>query len=268
MLVDSHCHLASHRFDAAETGAIVERAAAAGVTRLVTLATGIDDLQANLDIAASHPGVKACLGVHPCSVHEAPAEALKIIGSHAGHPGVCGIGETGLDYFHPAPEGWCDDSFRSAQRASLDAHFSLAAAASLPIVIHTRDRTGHQSLLDAIDIYRAHSNRVRAVFHCFVSGRDHADGILRLGGLVSFGGVATFRNAPGVLALAASLPAGSFMVETDSPYLAPHPHRGARNEPAMTAVIAGHIAGARGETLQQFSAHTTQTAIDFFRGLK
>ncbi|MCU0794652.1 MAG: TatD family hydrolase [Akkermansiaceae bacterium] len=268
MLTDSHCHLASHKFTASEIGNIVTRAREAGVTRLVTLATCLDDLHRNLEIAATHPEVKTCLGIHPCDVHHAPDGAIDVIRDHLHKPQVCGIGETGLDYYHPAPEGWTEENFRKRQRKFLDAHFTLAEESSLPVVIHTRDRSGHASLLDALDLYRVHARKVRAVFHCFIGTREHAEEIIALGGLVSFGGVATFKNASEVLEVATSLPSGSFMVETDSPYLAPHPHRGTRNEPAMIAVIANHLAQSRGESLQQFSSHTTQTAIDFFRGLR
>lgn len=268
MLTDSHCHLASHKFDAAEIDEIIQRASASQVTRMVTLATCLDDLQANLEIASAHPSVRACLGIHPCDVHHAPDHAIDTIASHLADPRVCGVGETGLDYYHPAPEGWTDESFRALQLEMLDAHFGIAATASLPIVIHTRDRSGHDSLLHAIDLYRAHAHRVRAVFHCFISSAEHAEIIRSLGGLVSFGGVATFKNASHVLALASSMPHGSFMIETDSPYLAPHPHRGSRNEPSMTATIAAHIAAARGEAIEFFSDQTTQTAIDFFRGFR
>ncbi|MFM2242244.1 MAG: hypothetical protein RLZ97_1099, partial [Verrucomicrobiota bacterium] len=97
MLTDSHCHLASHKFDAAEIDEIIQRASASQVTRMVTLATCLDDLQANLEIASAHPSVRACLGIHPCDVHHAPDHAIDTIASHLADPRVCGVGETGLD---------------------------------------------------------------------------------------------------------------------------------------------------------------------------
>ncbi|GAA5481583.1 TatD family hydrolase [Haloferula sargassicola] len=268
MLTDSHCHLASHKFPRGEVAALVSRAREGGVTRMVTLATCLDDLQPNLEIAAAHPGVKCCIGIHPCDVHHAPQDVIDQLRPHLADPRVCGIGETGLDYFHPAPEGWDETGFRERQRELLDAHFGLAAEAGLNLVIHTRDRSGDASFQDALSIYRRHAAEVRAVFHCFISHGENAQAVLDLGGLVSFGGVATFKNAGDVLEVATKVPAGRFMLETDSPYLAPHPHRGERNEPARVAVIAERIASARGESVEQLAAHTTQTAIDFFRRIE
>ncbi len=268
MLTDSHCHLASHKFPADELPGLVARAREAGVTRLISLATCLGDLQPNLDIASAHPGIACCLGIHPCDVHHAPDDIIEQLRLHLGHPKVAAIGETGLDYYHPAPEGWSESDFRARQKSLLDAHFLLAAEAGLNVVIHTRDRSGDASFQDALDVYRHHADKVRAVFHCFISTAENAHAVIDLGGLVSFGGVATFKNANSVLDLAAALPPASFMLETDSPYLAPHPHRGERNEPSMVSVIAHRIAEARRETLAELATHTTQTAIDFFRGIE
>lgn len=265
MLTDSHCHLASHRFDPAEVPDLVARAKAAGVHRMVSLVTGLDDLDANLAIAAAHPGVSICTGIHPCGVHEAPDDVIDRLRPHVSDPRVGGIGETGLDYYHPAPEGWSEESFRERQRSMLDAHFGLAADAGLNVVIHTRDKTGDASFQDALAIYRRHAANVRAVFHCFIGPAANAREVIALGGLVSFGGVATFKNAADVLATATALPAGSFMLETDSPYLAPVPHRGKRNEPAYVRHVAEHLALHRGVALGQLAAETTSAALAFFR---
>ncbi|WP_193213336.1 TatD family hydrolase [Luteolibacter marinus] len=264
VLTDSHCHLASHRFETAEIPTLVERARSAGVTRMVSLVTDLDDLQPNLDIAAAHPEVSVCIGIHPCHVHEAPDDAIDRLRTHVTDPRVCGIGETGLDYYHPAPDGWDEESFRQRQRDFLDAHFRLAAAAGLNVVIHTRDKSGDASFRDALEIYRRHANGTRAVFHCFIGPAENAMEVIGLGGLVSFGGVATFKNASDVLATAVSLPSGSFMLETDSPYLAPVPHRGKRNEPAFVRHVAEHLAAARGESIETLAA-STHAACDFFR---
>ena len=265
MLTDSHCHLASHRFDPEEIPGLLERARQAGVTRMVSLVTGLDDLHANLDIAAAHPEVSLCIGIHPCNVHEAPDDVIEQLRPHVSDPRVCGIGETGLDYYHPAPDRWNEDSFRQRQRDLLDAHFQLAAGAGLNLVIHTRDTTGDASFQDAIAIYRKHAAKVRAVFHCFIGPAHHAREVIDLGGLVSFGGVATFKNAADVLATAIALPAGSFMLETDSPYLAPVPFRGKRNEPSYVRHVAEHLATARGESLEALASSTGSAASRFFR---
>ncbi len=265
MLTDSHCHLASHRFDPAEVPALVDRAKQAGVNRMVSLVTGLDDLDANLAIAAAHPEVSVCIGIHPCHVHEAPDDAIEHLRPHAADPRVCGIGETGLDYYHPAPEGWSESSFRQRQRDFLEAHFRLAAESGLNVVIHTRDSTGDASFQDALAIYRKHAAEVRAVFHCFIGPLANAREVIALGGLVSFGGVATFKNATDVLSTAAAMSAGTFMLETDSPYLAPVPFRGKRNEPSYVRHVAEHLAAARGESLQDLAQSTGETASRFFR---
>ncbi len=264
MLVDSHCHLASRRFDRDEVPALVARAAQAGVARLVTLATCLDDVADNLAIA-SDPRVHACIGIHPCDVHHAPDDAVERLAAHTTDPRVAAIGETGLDYYHPAPEGWDESAFRERQRAFLRRHFALAVDADLNLVIHTRDAHGTGSFEDALAIYAEFHARARAVFHCFIGTPADAQRVLALGGLVSFGGVCTFKNARDALAAAVACPAGSFMVETDAPYLAPVPHRGARNEPAFVHHTAAFLAERRGETLDALARHTSATADGFFR---
>ncbi len=264
MLTDSHCHLASHRFQSGELQTLIERAQAAGVSRMVTLATTLEDLQANLTIA-ENPHVHACIGIHPCDVHHAPDDALLRISAFTNDPRVCAIGETGLDYYHPAPEGWEENAFRERQRDFLRRHFELAAACGLNVVIHTRDQSGHTSFEDALETYRNFHTSLRALFHCFIGPWENALRVLELGGLVSFGGVTTFKNAREVRETALRCPAGSFMVETDAPYLAPEPHRGKRNEPAFVRHTAEFIASLRGETLEELALHTGQTASGFFR---
>ena len=264
MLTDSHCHLASHRFDADEVPSLVENAFRAGVGRIVTLATSLQDLDANLRLAGD-PRVHACAGIHPCDVHDAPDDAVGKLAGLVHDTRVCAIGETGLDYYHPAPGGWTDGNYRNRQRDFLARHFELGAASRLNVVIHTRDRDGHASFEDALEIYRSHHRGTRAVFHCFSGSWENARRVLDLGGLVSFGGVATFRNARELRETVRRCPAGSFMLETDAPYLAPEPHRGRRNEPAYVRDTAAFVAGLREEPLEQLAEHTSRTADGFFR---
>ena len=264
MLTDSHCHLASHRFSPEEIPDLLDRARAAGVTRMITLATCLEDLQANLTLA-ENPAVHACIGIHPCDVHHAPDDATARLTAFAGDPRVCAIGETGLDYYHPAPDGWDEQVFRDRQRRFLRQHFELAAAAGLNVVIHTRDREGQASFEDALAIYGDYQNSTRAVFHCFIGPWENAQRVLDLGGLVSFGGVATFKTANEVRETALRCPAGHFMIETDSPYLAPEPHRGKRNEPSFVRMTAERLAILRGESLEALALHTGMTAADFYR---
>lgn len=264
MIIDSHCHLASSQFEPHELPDIIRRARELGVERIITQATCLGDAEANLEIASAHDEVFATIGIHPCDAHQTPDDYLGALEKHALHPRCVAIGETGLDYFHPAPQGWSDDSYRQRQRLFLEQHFQLAARLEKNIVIHTRDKSGQDSLSDAIDIYREFSGQVRAVFHCFPYSLDDAEEILQLNGLISFTGIATFKNARTVLETAKKCPPGSFMLETDSPYLAPTPHRGKRNEPGFTRHTAEAIAEARGESLDELMQHTTQTAESFY----
>ena len=246
---------------------VITRAKDAGVHRMVTLATSLSDLELNLKIART-AGVHAAIGIHPCDVHSEPDDAVEILAAHVNDPRVCAIGETGLDYFHPAPEGWCESDFRKRQQHFLRRHFELAASCGLNIVIHTRDREGSRSFEDAYAIYSEFSEKVRAVFHCFISEPELAARVIETGGLVSFGGVATFKNADKLKETVRSCPAGSFMLETDSPYLAPEPMRGKRNEPAFTMHTANAVALLRGESLQDLAMHTEAAAECFFRWAK
>lgn len=265
MLIDSHCHLGSHKFSHEEMGDIITRACDHGVTRMVTLATNLEDASSNLSIANQYPEVFAAIGIHPCDVHQTPDNYLTELERLAKNPRCVAIGETGLDYYHPAPDGWTDDSYHARQREFLDQHFHLAAKLGKNIVIHTRDRSGDTSLQDALTIYRKHAQNVRAVFHCFPFDYHSAEPLIQLGGLVSFTGIATFKNAAIVLDTATRCPVGSFMLETDAPYLSPVPHRGQRNEPAFTRYTAEAVALSRGETLEQLAQHTSETAQLFYQ---
>lgn len=267
IVLDTHCHLASSKFTG-EVEAVIARALEAGTGGMLTLSTCFDDMPSNLALAAQHPGlVAAAVGIHPCDVHEVdPADDWKDrLLEMAANFGVAAIGETGLDYYHPPPEGWEEENFRARQREFLRGHFEVAARAGLGIVLHTRDRSGRASLADALAIACEFRGRVRPQFHCFLGPWDAAAAILKLDGIVSFGGVTTFPSAKETLAAAVAAPAGCFTLETDSPYLAPVPHRGKRNEPAYVMATARHLAAARGETFESLAEHTTKTALDFFR---
>jgi len=264
MFLDSHCHLASSRYDPSELPELLTRAWQAGVARCITLATCMDDIEANLAVA-SNPQVHACLGIHPCDVHRAPDDATEKIRALLKDERICGIGESGLDYYHPAPDGWDEAAFRQRQRSFLERHFELAASSGLNIVLHTRDRTGHGSLDDALAIYQDFQHAVRALFHCFVHGPDQVDQVLALGGIVSFGGVATFKNSHTIRESIRHCPDGSFLIETDAPYLAPEPRRGSRNEPAYLRFTADRIALERGASIEALADSTNRCADEFFR---
>ena len=265
MFTDTHCHLGAHRFPGDELPGLVHRASEAGIHRLVTLATNLEDIPVNLAIADRFPNVFACVGIHPCDVQDTPDDFLVSLRDLARHPKVVALGETGLDYYHPAPDGWTDEAYHQRQRDFLTRHFELAAELKLNVVLHTRDRTGDASLRDSLAVYKPFAARTRAVFHCFPGSFAQAEPILALGGLISFTGIATFKNATMVRETATQCPAGSFMLETDAPYLAPIPHRGQRCEPAHVRHTAEAIAQARQEDPATLAQHTESTANAFYR---
>ena len=200
-ITDSHCHLGSHKFSPEEIPDLIARAKENGVHRMITLATGEDDLALNLKIAHDHPQVSACIGIHPCDVHETRDHFEPLLTPHLADPKVAAIGETGLDYFHPAPEDWTDEDYHARQRDFLRRHFELAKSSGLNIVIHTRDKSGTASFDDALKIYADYSDQVRAVFHCFPGPPELAARVFAAAGIISFTGIATFKKAQAVVDL-------------------------------------------------------------------
>ena len=255
MLTDTHAHLDFPEFRD-DVPAILARAADAGVTRILTIGTGIESSHRAVALAEKWPQVWAVAGVHPNHVPDERPDFLTALREIAQQPRVVAIGETGLDYFRIAKD---DTASRIAQAAAFRAQLDLAAELTLPLIIHERAAWD-----DTLAILREYTGRVRAVFHCFGKSPEHAREVLALGHLVSFTGIVTFKNAPDAQASAAAVPLGSFMVETDCPFLAPVPHRGKRCEPAYVRPIAEHIATLRGISLEDLAAATEATANKFF----
>ena len=253
-LVDSHCHLDFPDF-AGEVPAIVERAAAAGVTRMVTICTRLRDADAVRRIAEAYPGVFWAAGTHPMHVAEEPLATVSDLVALAAHPKFVGIGETGLDYHYTADSA-------VVQAESLRIHIEAARQTKLPLIIHARDA-------DA-DIGRILSEEHAAgpftcVMHCFTASRALAETALGLGFFLSISGIATFRSAAELRAIFADAPRDRLLVETDSPYLAPLPHRGKRNEPAYAADTAEAMAGHLGFDPAEFAALTSANFDRLFR---
>jgi TatD DNase family protein len=246
MLVDSHCHLDFPEFEG-EIDAVVARAAAAGVTRLVTICTRLRQEPAVRAIADSHPGVFYAAGTHPMSAAAEPLATVEALVAVAAHPKMVGIGETGLDYHYTA-----ETAVR--QRESLEIHIEAARRTGLPLIIHARDADDDMARI----LSAGHdAGAFTCVMHCFSSGPALAETALSLGFYLSISGIATFRNAHDLRAIFALAPVERILVETDSPYLAPVPHRGRRNEPAYVADTARAAAGLYGMTPAEFAAQTT-----------
>ena len=251
MLVDSHCHLDFDVFDD-DREDMIARATEAGVGTLVTICTHLSKFEAVRAIAAAHENIWCSVGIHPHQVAEegiAPVERLIEL---AADPLVVGIGETGLDYYY-------DHSPRDDQRANFRAHIAAARETGLPVIVHTRDADDDTA---AILVEQAGQGSYPGVLHCFSAGRGLAEAALDLGFYISLSGIVTFRNAEGLREIARDVPLDRLLVETDSPFLAPMPNRGKRNEPAFVVHTARMLAELKGVDEAALAGATTE---NFFR---
>jgi TatD DNase family protein len=251
MLVDSHCHLDFPDF-ASELDAVVARAEAAGVGRIVTISTRVKKLAQVVAVAEKFPQVFCSVGTHPHNAQEEPDVDAAALIAFSKHPKIVAIGEAGLDYHY-------DNSPRDLQETSFRQHIAAARETGLPLVIHSRDCDA-----DMARILREESGKgaFPAVLHCFTGGRDLAFTAIELGHYVSFTGILTFKRSEDLRSVARELPADRILVETDAPYLAPLPHRGGRNEPAYVVETAKVLAQTRGTSLDDVTRDTTE---NFFR---
>lgn len=253
MLVDSHCHLDFSDF-ASELDAVVARARAAGIGRIVTISTRVKKHAQVLAIAEKFPEVFCSLGTHPHNAHEELDIDTKVLVALTKHPKIVAIGEAGLDYHY-------DNSPRQAQLQIFRQHIAAARETGLPLVIHSRDCD-----VDMAQILREETGKgaFPAVLHCFTGGRELAFIAIELGHYVSFTGILTFKRSDDLRTTAAALPADRILVETDAPYLAPLPYRGKRNEPAYVAEIAKVLADVRGVSADEIARQTTENFFHLF----
>jgi TatD DNase family protein len=251
MLIDSHCHLDFPDF-AAELDAVVARARAAGIARMVTISTRVAHHGELLAITERFDDVYCSVGTHPHYAHEEPDVSAADLVARGRHAKVVAIGEAGLDYHY-------DNSPRDAQERGFRSHIAAARETGLPLVIHSRDADA-----DTARILEEETGQgaFPAVLHCFTGGAELARRAIALGLFISFTGILTFKNSQALRAIAANLPADRILVETDAPYLAPGRHRGKRNEPAFVIETANVLAEARGVS---FDAIARQTTDNFFR---
>jgi len=248
MLVDSHCHLDFIEF-APERAAVIARARAAGVGAMLTIGTRLDEFPGVRAIAESDGAVWCSVGAHP---HEAADHGELLpdqLAALTAHPKVVGIGETGLDYHY-------DLSPRDIQERVFRAHVAASHATGLPLIIHAREAD------DDIARILGEERPPPGVLHCFSSGRSLAEAALVLGFYVSISGIVTFKNAEELREIVRDLPLDRLLVETDSPYLAPVPYRGKRNEPAFVTATAAAVAALKGVEPEALAAATT---ANFFR---
>ena len=261
MFFDTHTHLGSHKFDL-DLPEILSRAREAGVTEMLVPATDLENAHKCLQIAEKEPDVRVAVGVHPCDVDSVIGmDWIHELRSLASHPKVAAVGEIGLDYFHAPPAGYDQTGWRAHQAHCLRLQLDLACELGLNVVIHNRE-----SWDDLVAIVTPYSGRLRAVFHCYTGTLAQAQPLLDLGHLISFTGIVSFKNPGPVGETVCLAPAGTFMIETDAPYLAPVPHRGQRCEPAYVADTARAIATMRGQDVAEVARFTRETALTFFRG--
>ncbi|MFO0896436.1 MAG: TatD family hydrolase [Pirellulales bacterium] len=253
-LIDTHAHLDDEQF-AAELPAVIERAGAAGVSAIVAIGTTAASSAAAVKLAAEYPTVFAAVGIHPNHVAEAGPDDWDQIVALAVRPTVVALGETGLDrYWDYAPLPLQQDYF--------DRHLRLSQELGLPFVVHARE-----SDADVLAMLREAAARgpLQGVMHSFTGTAETAAECVALGLHISFAGMVTFKKSTELRAVAASIPADRLLVETDSPYLSPHPLRGKRNEPAYVVHTAACLAEARGVPLETLAAETTANARRLFR---
>jgi TatD DNase family protein len=281
-LIETHAHLDYPDFEPDLEG-VIARAADAGVTRIITIGTGLESSRRAVALVERFPAIYAVVGIHPTNVPEEGLDFLPALTELARHPKVVAIGETGIDYHHVPEELQppkiaavdsallaqssgdqerliAEGAWKAAQADAFRMQLDLAMELGLNVVIHQRS-----AWEDTLEILRPYSGKVRGVFHCFGGTPEEAAEVAALGHLVSFTGIITFKNAEQVRATAGAVPADGYMVETDCPYLAPVPHRGQRAEPAHTRLVAEKIAEVRGITLEAVATATTRTAEEFFR---
>lgn len=253
MLVDSHCHL-EYRGLVEDREGVLARARAAGVGAFLNISTRQSEWDQVVGTAAREADVFASVGIHP---HE--ADAHQDLGRAAlleatRHPKVIAIGETGLDYYY-------DKSDREAQKSLFRMHIDVARETQLPLVIHTRDaeEDTHAILVEAL-----RKGAFPALIHSFTASADFADKVLALGLTISLSGIVTFKNARDLQEIAKNIPEDRLLVETDSPFLAPVPHRGRVCEPAYVADTAAFVAGLRGTDMEHIRQVTTANFFNLF----
>ena len=257
-LVDSHCHLNMldlTSYDGKLQG-VIDAAAEVGVNTMLCVAVDLSTLPAVLQTAEQFPNVYASVGVHPNDSKDDPVTVEQLV-ELAQHPKVVAIGETGLDYFRSTGDlEWQRDAFRT--------HIRAAKEVRKPLIIHTRE-----AQVDTIKIMREERvQEIGGVMHCFTEDWEMAQQAIDLGFYISFSGIVTFKNALQIQTVAKQIPLTSMLIETDSPYLAPVPHRGKPNYPAYTRFVAEYIAQLRNETLEQIAQHTTNNFYNLFKGAK
>jgi TatD DNase family protein len=246
MFVDSHCHL-NYKGLVEDQQGVLGRARVAGVETMLNISTRSSEWDEVIGVAEREQDVWASVGIHPHEADSHPEVETNILVEKAAHPRVVGIGETGLDYYY-------DHSDRARQRDSFRNHIAAARTTGLPLIVHTRDAEEDTATILAQEMDKG---RFTGVIHCFTASAEFARKALDLGLFISISGIVTFKNARDLQETASRLPAEKLLIETDSPFLAPVPHRGRPCEPAFVADTARFLAQLRGESVEQLAETTS-----------
>ena len=263
---DTHAHLDFPDFRE-ELDAVVQRAADAGISRIVTIGTEQESSQRAIDLAKRFDGVFAVVGWHPNDCLAAPDDVSAELARLVKAPKVVAIGEIGIDHYRlPSTRGGSagdDEAFKARQVVLFRQQLEVAARLGLNVVVHQR-----AAFEPCLEVFEPFADRVRGVFHCFVNDQAAAKRVIGLGSLVSFTGICTYKNAADVRETLASVPLDNLMLETDAPFLAPVPFRGKRCESAHVREISQVAAETLGIGLEALSEATCTTAQAFFKGLE
>ena len=252
--VDSHCHLDDARFDA-DREEVIERARDAGIRYLLTVSggSGPDDLASGIPIAGRYDWIYTTAGIHPHEAKGAETRHFEMLRKAAAEPKVVAIGEIGLDYFY-------DHSPREIQKQVLIEQLQIARETKLPVIIHCRD-----AWTDLTEIISRHwaGSGLGGILHCFTGSREEAFRFLDWGFMISFAGNVTFKKAEDLRNVAREVPIARLLTETDSPYLAPVPNRGKRNEPAFVLDVMRQLAELRSMSFEEMGTLTGQNFLNF-----
>lgn len=252
-MIDSHCHLDGKEFEE-DLDAVLKRCAEQNVTRVISCGTDVSSSEKNAALAEKYPMIYAAAGIHPHEAYRIEEDTLPRLKALAGKEKVVAIGETGLDYFY-------NFSLPEVQRKALRLHIRLAREVKLPLIVHCRNAEE-----DLIEILKEeNAAEAGGVIHCFTGSRETALACLELGFYLGVSGIATFKTAVGLADIFAGLPSERLLVETDSPYLAPVPHRGKRNEPSFVVHTAAKLAELKKIAVEEIEAFTTKNAETLFR---
>jgi TatD DNase family protein len=254
MLIDSHAHIQGKEY-AGEAAAVIERARSAGVEKIIAVG-GAGDMSSNTEavaLAEAYPNVFATVGMHPHDAKDVGADDLAILKKLAARPKVVAVGETGLDYYY-------NHSAHDVQRRVFAQFIHMALETDLPLVVHERDGAREAAEL----LSNEGAGRLRGVIHCFTGTYEAARAYLDLGFYLSFTGIITFKNAEPLRDVVRKVPLDRMLVETDSPYLTPVPHRGRRNEPAYVRFVAETIASLKGIPVEEIARITSANVEALF----